>query len=508
MTGPVPSTEPSANGTGPEVEQPGRAIVSGTVGSLMMLAGSFGVGWLSSVSDLSRWPVIIFLRLNPFGVVLSIVLLSAGAMLLVRSWLRLGQQVRVWGPGARKVTLRAVAAWGTPMMLAIPLFSRDVYAYMVQGQMVLNGLNPYEEGYSQVSNWFSSGADKLWAQSPTPYGPLFLWVEEWVAWLSGGQQMLSILLFRLVALAGVVLCIMYVPKLAALHGINPHRALWLTAANPLFLINFIAAVHNDALMLGLALAGLYYAAGNRPVLGILLVSLSIAVKPVTIIFLPFVGLLWAGRRAGWGRKCFFWTLTALIAFGVLALLGSLNGYGFGWIGAMTTPVTLWIWYAPVGIAGWVVATLFSGFGLDGWVYGNVVHLLGLAAAGVIIVMLALKGSYQRIIRRLAIALGALVLLSPMIQSWYVVWLIPLFAVTGIRNDWQVKTLYFLVSFFMIYSVSDQLDIAWFIELNLLLARTVAAVVAVGFGLYLVFIDPKTRRLFRRKLEEPKSTGQI
>ncbi|WP_035770192.1 polyprenol phosphomannose-dependent alpha 1,6 mannosyltransferase MptB [Arthrobacter castelli] len=508
MTGPVPSTEPPARGSGPEVDNPKRAIVSGTVGSVMMLAGSLGVGWLPAVSDLSRWPLFIFLRLNPFGVVLCVVLLAAGAMLLVRSWLRLGQQVRVWGRQARRATLTAVAAWGAPMMLAIPLFSRDVYAYMVQGQMVLNGLNPYEEGYSQVSNWFSTGADKLWAQSPTPYGPLFLWVEEWVAWLSGGQQMLSILLFRLVALAGVALCIVYVPKLARLHGINPHRALWLSAANPLFLINFIAAVHNDALMLGLALAGLYHTAVRRPVLGILLVSLSIAVKPVTIIFLPFIGLLWAGRRAGWGRKSLYWALTACASFAVLALLGALNGYGFGWVGAMSTPVTLWIWYAPVGIAGWIVATLFSAFGLNGWVFGNVVHLLGLAAAGVIIVLLALKGSYQRIIRRLAIALGALVLLSPMIQSWYVVWLIPLFAVTGIRTDWQVKTLYFLVSFFMIYSVSDQLDITWFIDLNLLVARCVAAVVAVGFGLYLVFIDPKTKALFLRKLEDPQSTPQI
>jgi len=57
-------------------------------------------------------------------------------------------------------------------------------------------------------------------------------------------------------------------KLAELHGVNPHRALWLTAANPLFLTNFIASVHNDSLMIGLALAGLYYCATRRVILGI------------------------------------------------------------------------------------------------------------------------------------------------------------------------------------------------------------------------------------------------
>ncbi len=474
----------------------------------MMFAGSLGVGWLSSVSDLSRWPLIIFMRLNAFGVILSIVLLAVGAMLLVRSWLRLGQKVRVWGPDARSATTKAVLAWGAPMFIAIPLFSRDVYAYIVQGQMVINGLNPYEEGFSQISNWFSSGADGLWAQSPTPYGPLFLWLEEWVVWLSGGEQMFAILLFRLVALAGVALCFVYVPKLAELHGINPNRALWLTVANPLFLINFIASVHNDALMIGLALAGLYYSASRKPLLGLLLVTLSIAVKPVTIVFLPFLGLLWAGKHAGWGRKVVFWVMTAVISFGLLALLGMINGYGFGWVGALSTPGSLWIWYSPVGLAGWAVATIFSAFGLDGWTFGNVVHLLGQAAAVVVILALVFKGSYERIIRRLAIAHGALVFLSPIIQSWYVVWLIPLFAPTGIRNDWQVKTLYFLVSFFMIYSVSDQLDIAWFIDLNLVVARLVAAVIAIGFGMYLVFIDPKTKRLFQRKLKDPVAARQI
>lgn len=508
MTAPVPEAEPSAGLRSPEVDHPNSAIIAGTVGSFMMFVGSLGVGWLASVSDLSRWPLIIWMRLELTGIILSIVLLAGGGMLLVRSWLRLGQKVRSWGPEARSATLKAIVCWGTPLMVSVPLFSRDVYAYIVQGQMMINGLNPYEEGFAQISNWFSSGADGLWAQSPTPYGPLFLWLEEWMVFLSGGRQEFAIVLFRMVALIGIVLCIIYVPKLAELHGINPHRALWLTVANPLFLINFIAAVHNDALMIGLALAGLYYAATKRAVRGVLLVTLSIAVKPITVIFLPFIGLLWAGKGASWPRKFGYWAMTAAISFGLLAVTGVVNGLGFGWVGALSTPGSLWIWYAPVGIAGYIVAVAFSAFGLDGWFFGNIVHLLGYVAAVAIIIWLMFTGTHERIIRRLAIGFGALVFLSPLIQSWYVVWLIPLFAATGIRNDWQVKTLYFLVSFFMIYSISDQLDIAWFIDFDLMLARIVAAVVAVGFGLYLVFLDPKTKKLFRQKLRDPETAPSI
>jgi alpha-1,6-mannosyltransferase len=231
----------------------------------------------------------------------------------VRAWLRLGQIVHVWGAEARSATLKAVVAWGLPMMFCVPLFSRDVYAYIGQGRLMVEGFNPYENGISALSNYFQLGADKMWTEAPVPYGQLFLWIEQLVVWSTNVQPEASVMLFRLVAVAGVILCVIYVPKLAELHGINPHRALWLTAANPLFLTNFIASVHNDALMIGLALAGLYYSATRRAIRGIVLVTLSIAVKPITIVFLPFIGLLWAGRDEpgpadphGPGQRLRFW----------------------------------------------------------------------------------------------------------------------------------------------------------------------------------------------------------
>ncbi len=88
------------------------------------------------------------------------------------------------------------------------------------------------------------------------------------------------------------------------------------------------------------------------------------------------------------------------------------------------------------------------------VVSNAGKLLAVGIAG----WLILKGDYDRLMRRLTLAFAAVVLLAPIIQSWYVVWLIPLFAVTGIRNDWQVKALYFVVSFFIIYANSDQLEV--------------------------------------------------
>lgn len=492
MTAPASASVATAH-----IGRPRIAIIQGFVGSMLMLVGSFGVGWLSLASrELRQVPVIIWLRFEPVGAVLSVILLALGGMLLVRSWLRLGQRLQGWGPETRRTILAATLAWAAPMCFALPLFSRDVFAYIAQGQVMVAGLNPYEDGYSQISNYLQIGADDLWAQSPTPYGPIFLWMEEFVVRLTGGQPDLSILLFRLLALVGVALCVYYVPRLAELHGVNPNRALWLTVANPLFLTNFVASIHNDSLMVGFAVAGLYFAARGRYVTSILLITLSIGIKPITLIFLPFIGLMWAGRGASWSRKFLCWALTAGLSLGILWVLGIINGFGFGWVGALSTPGSVWIWYAPIGFLGMIVALTGDALGFDGWRWADIVHRIGTVVSLVLVAWFIFKGDHAYLVRRLALALTAVVLLAPMIQAWYVVWLIPLFAVTGIRDDWQVKVLYFLVSFFMIYAISDQLDIFPYIELSLQTARQIAAVVGVAFATYLVLLDPRTKTLFR------------
>lgn len=510
MTAPVPATGEIAASVMPEsavaeVDNPRVPILAGLVGSVFLAIGSLGVGWLAPVSELRRVPIFIWMRTEAIGVALAIVLLAAGGMLLVRSWLRLGQRVRVWGPAARKATLQAVAAWGLPLMFTVPLFSRDVYAYIGQGRLMVEGFNPYENGISALSNYFQLGADKQWTEAPVPYGQLFLWIEQFVVWSTNVQPEASVMLFRLVALVGVVLCIIYVPKLAELHGVNPHRALWLTAANPLFLTNFIASVHNDALMIGLALAGLYYSATRRVVLGIVLITLSIAVKPITVVFLPFIGLIWAGKNAGWPRKFLFWGLTGGLSLAILYLLSMVNGFGFGWINGLSAPGSIFIWYAPVGLVGLVVASVSNAFGLDGWTLADGVFDAGKVLAVGIVAFQIFKGEHSRLIRRLTLGFAAVVVLAPMIQSWYVVWLIPLFAVTGIRNDWQVKALYFIVSFFMIYAISDQLEVFPYLQtgdlgLALVLARFAAAITGLLFAMYLIFMDPQTKRLFRKSAD--------
>ncbi|WP_423445467.1 polyprenol phosphomannose-dependent alpha 1,6 mannosyltransferase MptB [Kocuria sp. KSNUG] len=477
-----------------------RTVLMGTLGSVMLFLGSLGVGWLASVSGLRRNPLVMWMRFETLGVVVSVVLLALGAMLLVRQWLRLGQKLHPWGPQSARWVLIAIAAWAGPMLVSIPLFSRDVYSYIGQGRVMANGLNPYESGVSSIDNFFQLGADQLWAESPPPYGPVFLWIEQLVVTLSGGNPDVAVLLFRALCVVSVIACMWVIPRLARLHGVNPRRALWLSVANPLFLTNFVIAAHNDAIMLALALLGTYAAAVQRNwkggLIGTTLVTLSVAIKPITLVFLPFVGLLWAGRNAGWPRKFVVWALTLAYSVVLLAVMGLVSGFGFGWVSAVSTPGTVYIWYAPFGLLGLFAQLVGDSWGLDGSAWMEAVHTLGTVVAAGVAIALMFVGRDATIMRRLAWSMAGFVLLAPIIQAWYVVWLIPLFAITGIRPDWQTDVLFFVTGFFSVYAVVDQLDIFPYLDLSLIAARVIAALLALTYGIYLWALDPATRRIRR------------
>ncbi|WP_406635000.1 polyprenol phosphomannose-dependent alpha 1,6 mannosyltransferase MptB [Pseudarthrobacter quantipunctorum] len=488
-------TQPGApaKASGPATGRAYLATIEGFIGALMMFIGSIGTGWIANGSPMIRQPVVIALRTEGWGVAVSTVLLTVGAMVLMRSWLRLGQRLADWGQSALRSVVVAISAWSLPLLFCVPVFSRDVYAYTGQGRLVMEGQNPYEVGISSLSNWFSLGADPAWAENRTPYGPYFLWLARAVVGLTGAQPDVSVLLFRLLAGVGVLLCVIYVPKLAELHGIIGARALWISVANPLFLISFIASAHNDALMVGLAVAGVYFAATRRYLVGILLVTASIGIKPITVLLLPFIGVMWAGPSASWTRKFLIWAATAGISFGVLVLSGIPYNLGIGWTWAIMDPTPGYTGYSPSGFLGQQVEFLANVLGLPGGTFATLLRTGMKWAAIGLVLLLMFRGDYSLAVRRMALAFTAVVMLSPIIQPWYILWFLPFLAVTGIRDDWQIRSLYVGVTFFVVFGAQDQLSVWSFVELPID-ASSLAFITALAFTFYLLFLDVHTRKL--------------
>ena len=99
----------------------------------------------------------------------------------------------------------------------------------------------------------------MWRETPAPYGPLFLWIGQGISAVTGENIVAAVLCHRLVVLLGVGLIVWATPRLARRCGVAEVSALWLGAANPLLIMHLVAGIHNEALMLGLMLAGTEFA---------------------------------------------------------------------------------------------------------------------------------------------------------------------------------------------------------------------------------------------------------
>src|SRR5699024_11724234 len=120
---------------------------------------------------------------------------------------------------------------------------------------------------------------------------------------------MAIVLFRLVVLIGVAMILCYVHKSAKMLGWDSARAQWISVANPIFIISFVASGHNDSLMIGFMLAAIYAVWQGRGLLAVILMNISIGMKLISIVLLPFIGLWWAGRNASWHRIIGYWAMT-------------------------------------------------------------------------------------------------------------------------------------------------------------------------------------------------------
>lgn len=419
-----------------------RHGLPGLVGTTLMAVGALGIGWLPLTSDLSDGPIVGVLRTTVGGSLTARAMVIIGLAVLLQAWLLLGaelhdRQLEHDQPRLRELA-GVLALWSFPLLLAPPMFSRDVYSYYAQGRVYAAGYDPTTTGIDVIPGWFDDGADPMWVESPTPYGPAFLLVERTISTFAHPNAYLGMLLFRLVAVAGVVLLAWSVPRLAAMHGVDADRALWAGVLNPMIVMHFVCGAHNDALTVGLAATGLLLAAQRRCLWGAVAVSLAVAIKPVAIIALPFVGLLWAGRDGRWSDRIRSWALSIVVLGATLASVFLVAGAGRGFVtAAFGTPSGVLTWLSPSTAIGKLtgMGTTALGWTIDWELPLQVTRTIGLAAAVVVVGYLVLRPGGRSPVRGAAIAFGAVVLLGPVVQPWYLLWALPLFAATGLSRVW-------------------------------------------------------------------------
>ncbi|HEX3647011.1 MAG TPA: polyprenol phosphomannose-dependent alpha 1,6 mannosyltransferase MptB [Pseudonocardiaceae bacterium] len=404
---------------------PVRSVAAGMLGTILVAGGGIGAASVVEPDPVLDGTAFSWLGYG-HGKQMSVFVVYVGIALLVWSWVRLGRAARA-GAVDRRGVLAAVGAWTLPLLVAPPLFSRDLFTYLAQGDLALHGLNPYHHGVSDLDDHLSANVDPRWQNTPTPYGPLFILVAKSVVLITGQSTVVGVIAMRVTLCVGMVLLCWALPRLAERLGGSPTVALWLGAANPLVLLYLVGGGHNDLLMVGLLAAGTVLVLDGRYRRGFLLVTLALAVKATAGVLLPFLVLVWASRRQGqWGRRLAMAALSAIaVVVPTFAACTLLAGVDLGWLPALSTSNLVIDWLSlPTGAGQlvYIVGGLFGHLSLNDIL--NVTRPVGWLILVALVVRqwwLARDEPDATVIRRAALALLAVILCSPATLPWYFSW---------------------------------------------------------------------------------------
>ncbi|MBA2951719.1 polyprenol phosphomannose-dependent alpha 1,6 mannosyltransferase MptB [Streptomyces himalayensis] len=389
-----------------------RCRLLGLIGSAALAAGGTTAGAL---------PIRDVLSPSAAGAALGLVGVYFGVVLLIAAWALLGREIRGPEPPAPRSLLLVLALWAAPLVVAPPLFSRDVYSYLAQGAMVDAHIDVYAYGPARLGGPLVSEVAPIWRHTGAPYGPVFLSLAKVTADLTRTEVSAGVLGMRFVALLGVALMAAALPRLARHCGTDPAAALWLGALNPLVLLHLVAGAHNDAVMLGLLGVGLVAASGRWHLLGAVLVTLAALVKAPAALGLLAVVALRARGRTGRHRVLRAALTTAAAALTTTVVATAVAGTGYGWIGALKTPVSPQNW-ALTSVLGRVTGDLLHHAGSDlaplaapAW------HGIGIAATLVAVLVIWLRRPRPAPVYAVGLSLAAIAVLGPAIRPWYVLW---------------------------------------------------------------------------------------
>ena len=438
------AAQPSAAVAAPlnklEQRQLSRLRRWGTVGALLLMLGS-----ASSYGAATPIPnpvdglriVGLLSRIGPPALACS----YAGIGLIVMCWVLIG---RLAAPGrvrrlSRSQLSHTLAMWAVPLLVTPALFSRDVYSYLAIGSMMNNGFNPYEAGpYDTLGDAdpFAHQVDVRWQHTASPYGPVYLLIAQAVVRVTGENLIAATLLQRLVELVGVALIVWALPRLARICGFDPVAALWLGALNPLVLFHLIGGGHNEALMLGAMLAGMVIAWERSLVAGVVVITLGVGVKATAGMALAFLVIMLALRAGGrWRDLIRCGAQVGAVAVVTFAAFTALAGVGFGWVAALGAPGSVRSFLSgstSLGVGAGQIGMLL-GLGDHTQAILDVMQPVGTLIGSAIALIIMWQCWQRRInpILGLGMAMGAFVLLAPVIQPWYLLWAaLPLAAATA------------------------------------------------------------------------------
>jgi alpha-1,6-mannosyltransferase len=319
-----------------------------------------------------------------------------------------------------RTVLATIAGLHALFLLAPPLLSTDIFSYQFYARMpVLYGANPYLHGpHALALDPLYPFIGAKWVTTPSAYGPLFTALSYPVALFDIAASALA---FKALAAFASIGTVALVWNGARLRGLDPVRAAILVGLNPLVVVYAVGGGHNDMLMLLGLTAGAYLMLVRRERAGGAMVVAAAGIKLTAGLLLPFAAAASRNTRRG-----------VLIGAGaasvaVAALAFALFGAGpLNLFSTLQKSQSAGDWHS---IPGFISTQL--GLGSEG-------HAAGLVLAAMFVgvtvwLVLRVRRGELDWITGAGWATVAMLVTASSLLPWYVVWLLPLAALSPDRR---------------------------------------------------------------------------
>ncbi|HET9875317.1 MAG TPA: alpha-(1-_6)-mannopyranosyltransferase A [Mycobacterium sp.] len=419
----------------------------GCLGAMLVTVGGLGAGSTRVHDPLLESIHLSWLRFG-HGLVLSSALLWSGVAVMLVAWLGLGRRV-IDGSATEYTLVASTGFWLAPLLLSVPVFSRDTYSYLAQGALLRDGFDPYQVGPVDNPNPLLDDVSQIWSSTTAPYGPAFILIAKFVTMLVGDNVVVGTMVLRLCMLPGLALLIWAAPRVARHVGGSGPAALFIGVLNPLVIIHLMGGVHNEMLMVGLMIAGIALTLDRHHLAGITLVSVAAAVKATAVIALPFLVWVWMRRlrdQRGYRSAWAFVTAAAvsiLIVVATFAVLSTLAGVGLGWLTALlagNVKIINWL-TVPTATANLIHAVGGLLFPVNFYALLHVTRIAGVVLIAVLLPLLWWRSRRddRAAVSGIAWAMLIVVLFVPAALPWYYTWPLAV-AATLVRSPMVIATI--------------------------------------------------------------------
>ncbi|NUO00717.1 MAG: hypothetical protein HUU01_08875 [Saprospiraceae bacterium] len=218
------------------------------------------------------------------------------------------------------------------LLFSFPNLSDDIYRFVWDGRLIVNGFNPFNQ---LPSDYIREGVlppgltPELFAKLNSPdyftvYPPVAQAIFWFACYLSPNSVAGSAVVMKIILLAAETGTLILLLRLLR-HFELPVSRVLIYALNPLIVLEISGNLHFEGLMVFFLMLAFYWLNQARDLRAVLAMAFSIASKLLPLLFFPLLI-----RRLGWKRAFVFFSLTGLLvllSFAPLLNTVFLNNFG-------------------------------------------------------------------------------------------------------------------------------------------------------------------------------------